>query len=102
MHEDDSFTRKLIGGLILVLVVSAGLKVFEDLQVNPSACQLSSPNSLDLANLELLQFSMPSDSSPSQDLRNSTFWLMVEVSYARNIASLVPQTVLGYIQNSAM
>ena len=102
MGDDGSFTRSLVTGLILVLLLSAGLKVFEDLQTNPSACQQGSPTSLDLANLELLSFSIPSSSSPSQDLRNATFWSMVDVSYARNIATLIPQTVLGYIQSSGM
>src|ERR1700722_4646747 len=99
---DGSFTKKFVGILFLVFLLSVGLRVFEDVKTNPSACQQSSPNSLDLANLELLPLSMPSSSSPSQDLRNSTFWSMAWKSYGTAIADLLPQTVLGYLQNSGM
>ena len=101
-NDGGSFTRKFIGILILVLLLTVGLNVFEKLQVNPSACQQSSPNSLDLANLQLLSLSMPSGSSTSQDLRNSTFWSMAWKSFGTTITTLLPQTVLGYLQDSGM
>jgi hypothetical protein len=104
MGEDRSLTTKLLGVLVLVLLLSVGLKVFEDVQTNPSACQQSSPTSLDLANLELLPFSIPSSSrfGLSEELRNSTFLSMVGTSYGTTITSLIPQTVVGYLQNSEM
>jgi hypothetical protein len=104
MRDDNyPFTRKVIGIFVIIVVISITLKIFEDVQVNPSACQQGgSPTDLDLANLEFLTISVSSSSSPGQDLRNSTFWSLVGASYARNIATLLPQTVLGFVQGSEM
>jgi hypothetical protein len=99
-EEDVSLVKRLLSALVIVLLISGGLNVFEDLQNNPSACQSDNATTLDLSNLALLPFSTSSNTDSSHNLLNSSYWSMVDASYWQTIETLIPQTVVGFLQSS--
>ena len=100
--EEPSLGKGILATAILGLLLISTSEVYWKLDMDPLACIPGLPNGLYLGPLDLIGPSIDPNSTPAKDLHQPSYMSMVGASYMSAIESLVPQTVLGFIQGSEM
>src|SRR5712692_8333072 len=94
MRDDSSHTLRW-GAIVAAVLFFAWVSQSERLCVNPVGTRDSSGLSLsDLSNLKI------DKSNATSDLLNETYWNSVKGAYEKSLVQILPNTIIGYINNS--